>query len=297
MEITEEYLRHRYSSMSTEELIDIELTSDLTELATRVIEDIFVDRGVTNDERSASSYLSTHTNSIAESDLSFGWWLMWAWLRLTFGNLMIFLYVPDMPELSIILVVVNSAFMVMILRYNKYAFMFATIISLNPLLWIINGIYLKNRWRHPKVNKSKIVNEVASIIKNQIIAATSVANKEQQKIIESGDKWRSSFVLGYVTGLISIGMQSREMSGNVPGTVLQKVARKVHGRNLEIIFAHLMDHLDTDKAIREYEHGQNAAVVDSSAKSTVPLMLKKYLLNDFDFDVSGNIKHNIASKH
>ena len=51
MEITEEYLRHRYSSMSTEELIDIERTSDLTELASRVIEDALAERGVTNNDK------------------------------------------------------------------------------------------------------------------------------------------------------------------------------------------------------------------------------------------------------
>jgi len=51
MEITEEYLRHRYSSMSTEELIDIERTSDLTELASRVIEDALAERGVTDNDK------------------------------------------------------------------------------------------------------------------------------------------------------------------------------------------------------------------------------------------------------
>jgi len=50
---------------------------------------------------------------------------------------------------------------ILILKYNKYAFLFATIIGsipllwIMPLLWIINGIYLLNRWCHPKVNKGK----------------------------------------------------------------------------------------------------------------------------------------------
>ena len=44
--------------------------------------------------------------------------------------------------------------MVMILKFNKYAFLVATVLTINPLLWIINGIYLKNRWDHPKVNVS-----------------------------------------------------------------------------------------------------------------------------------------------
>ena len=44
--------------------------------------------------------------------------------------------------------------MVMILKFNKYAFLVATVLTIIPLLWIINGIYLKNRWDHPKVNVS-----------------------------------------------------------------------------------------------------------------------------------------------
>lgn len=51
--------------------------------------------------------------------------------------------------------------MILILKFNKYAFLIATVLSLNPLLWIINGIYLKNCWCHPKVNKDKSCGQYA----------------------------------------------------------------------------------------------------------------------------------------
>ena len=83
---------------------------------------------------------------------TFGWWKGWAWLGLILGNLMMLGQLASGAEVILIFIIINSILMVLILKYNKYAFLIATILSLNPLLWIINGIYLKNRWCHPKVN-------------------------------------------------------------------------------------------------------------------------------------------------
>lgn len=38
-----------------------------------------------------------------------------------------------------------------LLAKNRWAFIIATVITLNPLLWIINGLYLRRRWHHPEV--------------------------------------------------------------------------------------------------------------------------------------------------
>lgn len=85
-------------------------------------------------------------------ELGFQWWKIWAWLGLTLGNLYMFGVLSEQIGLAIFLILLNSMLMIMILKFNKYAFLIATILSFNPLLWIINGIYLKNRWDHPKVN-------------------------------------------------------------------------------------------------------------------------------------------------
>lgn len=37
-----------------------------------------------------------------------------------------------------------------IIKRNKWAFVLGTVLSLNPLLWVINGIYIKNRWSELK---------------------------------------------------------------------------------------------------------------------------------------------------
>lgn len=56
----------------------------------------------------------------------------------------------DRAEFSLFLGVALStaalAFSLVIKRY-KWAFVIATIVSLNPILWIVNGIYIRNRWR------------------------------------------------------------------------------------------------------------------------------------------------------
>lgn len=88
----------------------------------------------------------------SHQELGFQWWSVWAWLGITLGNLMTFSQLKDMPEVALIFVLINTVLMIFILRFNKYAFLIATILSINPLLWIINGIYLKNRWCDPKVN-------------------------------------------------------------------------------------------------------------------------------------------------
>ncbi|MFL9610450.1 hypothetical protein ACKF11_10240 [Methylobacillus sp. Pita2] len=91
------------------------------------------------------------TNASNES-IGFRWWTIWAWLGLTIGNLYVLGSMNDMLGLGLTIAAVNTVLMVLVLRFNKYAFLIATVISINPILWIINGIYLKNRWNHPKVN-------------------------------------------------------------------------------------------------------------------------------------------------
>ncbi|NCC18971.1 MAG: hypothetical protein EOM29_08550 [Bacteroidia bacterium] len=86
--------------------------------------------------------------------ITYGWWKTWAWLSLIFGNLYIFSQLKDTYNIELMsgLIIFNITLNILILRYNKYAFLIATILSINPILWIINGIYLKNRWNHPLVN-------------------------------------------------------------------------------------------------------------------------------------------------
>jgi hypothetical protein len=92
------------------------------------------------------------TLNAPKDDMGFQWWTIWAWLGLTIGNLYLLGALHEIVGLALVLVAINSVLAVLVLRFNKYAFLMATIMSINPILWIINGIYLKNRWNHPKVN-------------------------------------------------------------------------------------------------------------------------------------------------
>ena len=91
-----------------------------------------------------------------QNEIGFQWWEIWAWLGLIFGNSYIWGVSHQVIEVAIIPIVINTILMIFVLKYNKYAFLIATVLSLNPLLWIINAIYLSNRWNHPKVNKNII---------------------------------------------------------------------------------------------------------------------------------------------
>tara|TARA_Y100001970_G_C14217723_1_gene850681 strand:- start:2265 stop:2540 length:276 start_codon:yes stop_codon:yes gene_type:complete len=86
------------------------------------------------------------------NELRFTWWKVWAWIGLTLGNLLYFFTLQEEMPLAITLIVINTILNLMILKFNKYVFLISTILSTNPIIWIINGIYLKNRWNHPKVN-------------------------------------------------------------------------------------------------------------------------------------------------
>ena len=89
-------------------------------------------------------------------DIGFKWWRAWGWLGLILGSVSIIGSLAgtgSIGVLMLILLLLNTLLMILILKFNKYAFLIATVLSLNPIIWIINGIYLKNRWNHPQVNR------------------------------------------------------------------------------------------------------------------------------------------------
>lgn len=94
------------------------------------------------------------TEDMAEKEVGFDWWIVWCLLGLTFGNLFIGMLVKP-SGLALAAIVVQTFYLILALMFNKYAFLVATVLSLNPILWVVNGIYLSNRWNHPKVNKGR----------------------------------------------------------------------------------------------------------------------------------------------
>jgi len=93
------------------------------------------------------------------SEDEFSWWKVFGILQIV-GAVFVFLrglienqnYNESLGGIFLLIGIIQLFFAILILKYNKYAFLIATILSINPLLWIINGIYLANRWCHPKVN-------------------------------------------------------------------------------------------------------------------------------------------------
>jgi hypothetical protein len=88
-----------------------------------------------------------------DDEISFLWWKIWGWLGFIVGSLVILGELsPYSMAMAIGFALLNLLIMSFVLSFNKYAFLIGTVLSLNPFLWIINGIYLKNRWNHPRVN-------------------------------------------------------------------------------------------------------------------------------------------------
>ena len=88
-------------------------------------------------------------------NMGFRWWKAWGWLGLVVGSVTIgqLILIIGTDAWLLFCLILNTVLMIMILKFNKYAFLIATVLSLNPIVWIINAIYLKNRWHHPKVNR------------------------------------------------------------------------------------------------------------------------------------------------
>lgn len=84
-------------------------------------------------------------------EVGFTWWTVWGWINLVTGSVMVLAMRPDSATM-LLAMALNIFLSVMILRMNKYAFLVATILSANPILWVINGVYLKRRWNLAKVN-------------------------------------------------------------------------------------------------------------------------------------------------
>jgi len=106
---------------------------------------------------SISAYSNNNENKSKDiSKYGFIWWLVQGWLSLILGSIIILVTMQqskDMLGPYSFLLIYNIVLNILVLKMNKYAFLIGTITSLNPVLWIINGIYLKHRWHLPEVNK------------------------------------------------------------------------------------------------------------------------------------------------
>ncbi|WP_311948155.1 hypothetical protein [Halomonas piscis] len=144
------YIQLRVDDLKKSEIIDSDTATDSINIP-------IAPNKVDADKPSKSDTIPVNIQS---PERGFTWWQVWAWLGLTLGNLTLvpLFQEPGLASFALILIAGNSVLMIMILSFSKYAFLIATILSLNPILWVINGIYLKNRWNHPKINGGEVEN-------------------------------------------------------------------------------------------------------------------------------------------
>lgn len=87
-------------------------------------------------------------------NVGFVWWNVYGLLVLIGGSIGV--YVLYDGAAFFIFGLLNIFLGLLVLGYNKYIFLLLTVVSFNPIIWIVNGFYLKKRWGHPKVNGGKL---------------------------------------------------------------------------------------------------------------------------------------------
>ncbi len=99
--------------------------------------------------------MSTGVAKSEQKRLGYAWWTFQGWASLIVGTLICLGQLKGLGAFAVVLAAVNIGLSVMVIRFSKTAFVIVTVLSINPILWIINGIYLKNRWRDPRVLENK----------------------------------------------------------------------------------------------------------------------------------------------
>lgn len=140
--------------------------------------------GVGGELQVKSEKASQEAQDLAKKELGFGWWKFSGWVTLIVGT--IYLLATGFGEykvLGFILVILNLWLGVAILSMSRWAFLIGTIASLNPILWIINGIYLKKRWNHPRVIGEEAAAEIAEA--KRVVSPPPLPESEPQLNEES----------------------------------------------------------------------------------------------------------------
>lgn len=95
--------------------------------------------------------MKSNDSDYGQEQRGFTWWTFSGWASLIVGTGMFLSLFKDSGVLAGTLAILNICMSVWIILFSRTAFIVGTIVSLNPLLWIINGIYIKNRWNDPRV--------------------------------------------------------------------------------------------------------------------------------------------------
>ncbi len=108
------------------------------------------------ENKPTNNQILKNTKAEEKHSSGFVWWNIWGILGLTVTN---FLLIGNLQEYLtgkqlLSLLIFNTVLHIIVLMKNKYAFLISTILS-GPLMWIINGVYLKHRWDHQVLNKGK----------------------------------------------------------------------------------------------------------------------------------------------
>ena len=160
-------------------------------------------------------------------NIGFVWWTLYGVLTLTLGSAAPFMLNLD-GLVFLTALGVNVLLGVLILMKNKWAFLIGTVLSLNPLSWLINGIYLKNRWNHPEVNGG--TSSPTPVVKASRLSTAAVSTTEEEAIYE-----QAAEEIG--TAAMKKGLWAKSLS-EVEGDHDKAIARYIKARSQQLIEEH-----------------------------------------------------------
>jgi len=105
--------------------------------------------------------MSTGFSNSDHQHQGFVWWTIQGWASLFVGTLIAIGLYKDSEVAAVVLGALNIGLSVMIIRFSRVAFIVGTVLTINPILWIVNGIYVRNRWNNPRVLENKVNEELA----------------------------------------------------------------------------------------------------------------------------------------
>ena len=161
-------------------------------------------------------------------NIGFVWWTLYGVLTLTLGSAAPFMLNLD-GLVFLTALGVNVLLGVLILMKNKWAFLIGTVLSLNPLSWLINGIYLKNRWNHPEVNGG--TSSPTPVVKASRLSTAAVSTTEEEAIYE-----QAAEEIG--TAAMKKGLWAKSLS-EVEGDHDKAIARYIKARSQQLLGEHV----------------------------------------------------------
>ena len=117
---------------------------------------------------------------------------------------------------------------VLVIKRSRVAFLFLTILSLNPIGWIINGIYLNRRWQELAAVPTAKDIEAGMIELAALHERASSSDYQAGQMLEVLGRLQLGDYIGL--GQMAQNQRSEQVQMQAMNTVLRHAHKDVHGK-------------------------------------------------------------------